>query len=195
MKIIKEIFCRLFVLAIKNKINFYSFTYLLSQSEFLKKVENGVYDDYFNKPLEEIFFDITNRHIDRDDSYGIYDDAYWCGSSYFELFQKTRKPFSYIFLKLPLERMMYIYPVYHEMDITSLIGYFVKIEKNKTILRLLCESSGYSLTKLSQVTGINSATLAKYNASDEALYKGSFRNIIKIVNFFKAPINLFVETI
>ena len=195
MKAIKEIFSRLFVLAIKNKINLYAFTYLLGQSEFLKKVENGVYDDYFNKSLEEIFFDITNKHIDSDDSYGIYDDAYWCGSSYFELFQKTRKSFSYIFLKLPLERMMCIYPVYHEMDITSLIGFFTQAEKNKTILRLLCESNGYSLTKLSQATGINSATLAKYNASDEALYKGSFQNVIKIANFFKAPINLFVETI
>ena len=195
MKTIKEIFSRLFVLAAKNKINLYAFTYLLSQSDFLNKVEKGIYDDYFNKSLEEIFFDITNRRIDSDDSYGVYDDAYWCGSSYFELFQRTNKPFAYIFLKLPFDRMMYIYPVYHEMDITSLVGYFSQVEKSKTILRLLCEINGCSITKLSQFTGINSATLAKYNASDEALYKGSFQNIIKIANYFKAPINLFVEAI
>ena len=194
-RVVKELFCRLFVIAIRNKTNLSSFTYLLERSVFLPKIEENTYDEYFNKPLEDIFFDITNDHIEEDDSYGIYDDAYWAGASYFELFLETKKPFSYIFLKLPLVKMMDIYPIYHEMPFSSLVEYFHKLEKEKTIIRALCEQNKYSLTKLSDLTGINKATLSSYNASDEALYKGSFQNIISIASSLKAPTNLFIQKI
>ncbi len=48
----------------------------------MRKIEKGQYNDYFNKSLEQIFFDITNQKIDRDESFGVYNDAYWCGYSY-----------------------------------------------------------------------------------------------------------------
>ena len=190
---VREIFARLFVVAIENRINFASFTYMLAKSEFVTKIERNQYDDYFNKSIKDILYQITNNQLRVNESYGIYNDAYWCGFSYFNLHLKTNKSFSYIFLKLPLAKLMDLYPVFHEMDISSLIDYFQKIEKEKTILRILCEQKKCSLTKLSSVTGIKATTLSKYNASDEALYKGSFQNIIKIASYFDVPISLFVE--
>ena len=79
------------------------------------------------------------------------------------------------------------------MDYSSLLEYFYEHEKEKTILRALCEQKRCSLTKLSQATGISPNTLSKYNASDESLYKGSFQNIIKIQNYFDCPVSLFIE--
>ena len=52
---IKDLFARLFVLAIQNKINFYSFTHHLERSEFVLKIEENEYDDYFNKDILTIF--------------------------------------------------------------------------------------------------------------------------------------------
>ena len=60
---IKDLFARLFVLAIQNKINFYSFTHHLERSEFILRIEENEYDDYFNKNILNIFFDVTNNHI------------------------------------------------------------------------------------------------------------------------------------
>lgn len=191
VKEVKELFARLFVLAIYHKINFLAFTKALEKSEFIKKIENGQYDDYFNNSLQRIFFDITKRKIDGDNSFGIYNDAYWCGYSYFELQQKTKKSFSFIFLKLPLTKMIDIYSIYHEMDFSSLFNYFYELNKEKTILRALCEEKHCSLPKLSTSTGISKATLAKYNASDDALYNASFQNIYKISMYFEVPISLF----
>lgn len=190
--VLKETFARLFVIATTNKMNLSSFSYLLERSDFVNKIEAREYDDYFNKSLINIFYDITGITINDDNSYGVYNDAYWCGYSYFEIFLRTKKPFSYIFLKLPLVKMMDIYPIYHEMDISSLLEYFAKQEQEKTILRALCEQKRTSLSKLSAATGIALTTLSKYNADDRALYKASFQNIIKIVNHFHAPVNLFV---
>lgn len=172
-------------------MNLSSFSFLLVRSEFVRKIEEGKYDDYFNKPLEIIFKDIIGI-IGDDNSYGIYNDAYWCGYSYFEIFLRTRKPFSYILLKLPLVKMIDIYPIFHEMDISSLLEYFAKQEQEKTILRLLCEQNKISLPKLSAYTNISLATLSKYNSDDDALYKASFQNVIRIANYFNAPISLFI---
>lgn len=190
---IKDLFARLFVLAIQNKINFYSFTHHLERSEFVSKIEENEYDDYFNKDILTIFFDITKNHIQSDTSYGIYNDAYWCGYQYFELHKSLHKPFSFIFLKLPLAKMIELYLIYHEMDFSSLLDYFDMVNKRKTILRLLCEQKGCSLTELSAKTGVNKATLSKYNASDDSIYKGSLENIYKIAKYFDYPISLFVR--
>lgn len=195
LRSMKELFARLFVLAFWNKMNLLSFTAALSKSELIKKLELKEYDDYFNKELTDIFFDITGNRINEDNSYGVYNDAYWCGYSYFELQLRTQKPFTYIFLKLPLTKMVDIYTIYHEMDFSSLLEYFVRIRKEKTILRLLCEQRRTSLTKASYETGIGLATLAKYNADDGALYKASFQNVFRIAEFFGFPISLFVQRI
>ena len=176
IKNIQEVFSRLFVLAIQNKINLSSFTYQLERSEFVKVIENGEYDDYLNTPLVNIFFDITGNHIQIDTSYGVFNDAYWCGHSYFKLFLKTGKSFSYLFLK----KMIDLYQIYHEMDFSSLSEFFAEQENKATILHLLCIQKKISLRKLSSITGINLATISKYNADDMALYKASFKNIIKI---------------
>ena len=191
----KELFARLFVLAFQNKVNLLSFTIALSKSELIKKLELKEYDDYFNKDLTDIFFDITGNRINEGSSYGIYNDAYWCGYSYFELQLRTQKPFAYIFLKLPLTKMADIYTIYHEMDFSSLLEYFVRLSKEKTILRLLCERRETSLTKVSHGTGIGLATLAKYNGCDAAIYKASFQNIIRISEYFDCPISLFIQRI
>ena len=187
----KEIFARLFVVATLNKMHPDSFTYCLERSTFIEKVTLGKYDDYFNQPIEKLFFDITQFKINKDETFGIYNDAYWCGYMYFELQKRIKKPFSYIVLKLPFSKMLDIYPAYHEMDISSLEDYFNKCSESKTIIRALCKQKHCSISKLSLNTGLNKATLSKYNASDRALYKGSFQTIYKIAKFFDVPLSLF----
>ena len=189
----KELFARIFVIAIQNRVNFDSFTYSLERSEFVNKIEKGEYDEYFNRSLAAIFKDITGFQIDSDNSYGIYNDAYWCGCSYFELHERTNKSFAFIFLKLPLKKMMDLYSIYHEMDISSLLDLFAKLDQETTILRLLCERKNKSLSDISAVLNINKATLAKYNSDDEHLYNASFQTIHKIAKYFDVPISLFVN--
>ena len=190
---VREMFCRLFVLSISHEMNMHSFTYLLARSNFIKCIEKGDLTDIANKKVEELFFEISHNHLAEDDSYGVYNAAYWCGEAYYYLFDKLHKSFSYIFLKLPFEKLINLYSIFHEMDYSSLLEYFYEHEKEKTILRSLCEQKHCSLTKLSKAIGISPNTLSKYNASDESLYKGSFQNIIKIQTYFDCPVSLFIE--
>lgn len=187
-------FSRLFVVATNRLTNPYSFTSNLFKSNFVSKLEEGDIDAICNISIEKAYFDVTNETI-KDDSYGIYNDAYWSGYSYFELFLQTHKPFSYLFLKLPLEKMLDIYEIFHEMDFTSLLEYFKKRETESTILGTLCKKKKCSLTKLKEATGISINTLSKYRSSDEILYKASFQNIYKIAKYFEVPISLFVDSL
>lgn len=190
---IKETFCRYFVIAIHNKMHLTAFTDYLANSDYVKNIEKGYLTDISDISVEEGYHSIVGNNIAKDDSFGIYNDAYWCGYCYFELFLMLRKPFSYLFLKLPLEKMLDLYNVYHEMDISQLVDYFHDKEKEETILRLLCKRYRCSINKLSKATGISVNTLNKYRSSDQSLYNASFQNIYKISVFFKTPISLFVE--
>ena len=192
---IRDSFSRLFVLAIKNKMHLTSFTTALSKSNFVHIIEKNIYDDIFNQPLEELFYEITGFKIENDDSYGIYNDAYWCGQCYFDLFLNLGKCFEFIFLKLPLEELLNLYPIYHEMDFSSLVEYFNKIDKEKTILRLLCINNHCSLNDISIATSVSINTLKKYNSSDELLYSGSFSNIARLIKYFDVSYLLFMKKI
>lgn len=188
---VKKVFAELFVFAVENKINLNSFTSALEKSEFINSIEKDRFIDLFNKPIKAIFRSIIDYEVDDVNVQGIFNDAYWAGQYYFDLFIKIKKPFSYLFLKLPLEKMMVVYDIFHEMDFSSFVEYFNKIEKEKTILRLLCERKKISISNLSKETNISFNTLLKYNFSDDTIYKASFQNIIRLVDFFQVPISLF----
>ena len=190
---VRETFSRLFVLAVMNKMNFLAFTSMLEKSEYVNLIEKNEYNSLFDKPINSLFYEITGFMVSQDDSYGVYNDAYWSGQNYFDLHLKTNKSFSYIFLKLPFDKMMDIYTIFHEMDFTSLVDYFNKRCEEKTIVRLLCEKAKKSLNDISKETLIPLSTLKKYNESDGILYNASFQNISKLVSYFDVNYSLFIK--
>jgi len=188
----REAFCRLFVIGILNKINPNSLTAFLERSEYVNDIENKRYDKADSTNLEDLFLDLTKMELHEDNSFGVYNDAYWCGYVYFNLHMMMKKPFSYLFLKLPLDKLLDMYPLYHEMDITQ-VEQYIKSHEEETIIKLLCKKKRMSLTKLATSTGVSINTIKKYASDDKNLYAGSFQNIAKIAKCFDVPLSLFVE--
>ena len=56
---VKNVFARLFVLAVQNKMNFLSFTKALLNSEFLRKIEENDVDNILNDSIENIFYHLA----------------------------------------------------------------------------------------------------------------------------------------
>ena len=190
---LREKFSRLFVLAIQHKINLSSFTSLLCKSVFISKIEKGKYDPIFDEPIQKTFSQITGFDIVDENTFGIYNDAYWAGKNYFDLYLETKKSFEYIFLKLPLEEMMNLYSIFHEMDFSSLEMLFQTKMKERSILKALCQKYKCSLNDISKETLIPLPTLKKYSVDDDFLYKAEFQTIAKIKNFFDVGFSLFIE--
>ena len=189
----REVFSQLFVIAIKNKMNLDSFTFYLERSDLVLSTQKDIYSSKVDNNLKDLFYMITNYEVSDIEIEGIYNDAYWAGLGYFDLQQELKIPFSLLFLKLPLSKMLDIYSIYHEMDISSLVSYFISLNKEKTILRILCENKKCSLNDICKKTKIKLSTLKKYNESDSHLYSASFQNINKLVNYFNTTYSLFVN--
>ena len=188
MKINKDYFSRLFVLAKINKVNLRSFSNMLFKyDDLILCYENEV------PSLLDLFNKITGLYVQKDQSFGIFDDAYWCGTAYFYLREKTRKPLEYILLKLPLDQLIDLYPLYHEMDYSSLLEEFNKIEKEQTILKLIFETYHVNMVKLSKDINISLNTIKYYRQNDENLYSASFDKIYHLANYFNLPLKLFLK--
>ena len=87
---------RIIVLAINKKIHFEVITDKLSSSSFLKEIENDDHSLIMNYSVEELFeliFSLKANTV----SLMNYNDAYWCGYVYSNIFYKTNKTFPYIF--------------------------------------------------------------------------------------------------
>ena len=176
-------------------MNLNAFGMSLAQSEYVRIIEKKHTHFSSEKSIVERFNEITGLYVKEDTSFGIINDAYWAGYTYFELFLHIKKSFSYIFLKLPVEKMFDMYDVYHEMDISQVFDYFMEIENKESIIKLLCERHYVSLASLARKTGISINTLKKYATSDENLYNASYQHIFKISSELDEPFSLFARTI
>ena len=185
----KDLFSRLFVLAKKQKINLRSFSLLLANNDNLVLSDEN--DNVIS--LIDLFNSITGLYLDSDDSFGIYNDAYWCGTVYYYLYFKTKKSLSYIIYKFPLDQLIEFYGTYHEMDYSSVYDLFLSKEKENPLLRSLCKQNGITVNELHERTGISINTLQKYYRDDELLLSASFQNIYKISQALNVNISLFAK--
>ena len=180
---VQDVFARLFVLAIQNDFHPNAFTYMLERSEFVNYIENGKTNELFDLKIETLFETITSYKIETDTSFGIYNDAYWCGYSYFVIFVRSKKPFSYIFLKLPFSDLLSLYPVYHEMDISQFIDSMEKFY-NETILetklKRIRENRGISQLELAKLSGVKLRSIQMYEQKVNDIDKAQGHTLYKI---------------
>lgn len=188
-----EYFSQIFSYCIQAKIHFEVITDVISKSELIKEIETNNFSRINSKTPYEIFVEIFDKTYIKETSSNYFDRGYWCGRSYAQLFYEFNKSFSYIFLKLPLEKMMNMYDVYHELDISQLFDKF-KIEMNSnSILDLLLKKHSISGIELSRKTGISIRTIEYYKKDDANIYSASFKILQRIVAVLDEPGNLFLE--
>ena len=192
---VEDMFCNLFFLAGKYGIKKDIFTHRLEGTNFVLSIEKGDYSNAYNQSVLDVFNDMIRLQLSSGDVDEEWDDYYWVGKVYFYIQNETHKPFSYIFLKFPFETVYKLFNPYHEMDMSQLLDVFYEEEKKTTIIKELSKRWKISTNTISKDTGIPFTTLTKYRKSDQYLYKASFANIYKLVEYFKAPLTLFLETV
>ena len=191
---------RVLVLALAAKIHLSVVTEILGSSLLCEEIEKDDYTKIITETPYEIFRELYASHNYyiaevRDNSFMNYNDAYWCGYIYVNLFYKYRKPFLYIFLTLPLDKLLDMYNVYHEMDISAVFEVFEELSKETTLLDRMLKYRKMSAAELARVTGISINTIKYYRKSDDNLYKGSFSNIKRISDALRFNDRVFIEKV
>lgn len=177
-------------------MNRYSYTYIqdrLVNSKYIKELENKNSCTFlYETKIADVIKDIYELNYEPEDVLKIDVDITWISEAYFRLFYKYNKSFSYIFLYIPVYKMLDLFTIYHEMDWTQLYSYFEYVVKSKSLLKKILESNRLSINKLSQLTGISPNTLISYQ-NDNRLKEAKFEYIYKLSNALELDINIFVD--
>ena len=174
----------------------YTFSYVqkqLSNSRFVKSLENDneclfLYNVDNKAAIKEIY----ELEEEPDDVLHLDSLSLWISEGYLELFYKYHKSFSYIFLYLPINKMIDLFPLYHEMDWTQLFKAFEEEINKRSLLNKILDQKKISINVLSQLTGISRNTLITYT-NDDRLKEAKFDYVYRIINALNLDINLFVN--
>ena len=108
---------------------------------------------------------------------------YWAGWALAEYQWYTGKRFQDIFERIPLSKIIAMYAVYHEMDISSFIEtmdeWYNAVERD-TKLKRIRESRGLSQAELAEKSGVNLRNIQMYEQKKNDIDKAQAQTLYKI---------------
>lgn len=108
---------------------------------------------------------------------------YWTGWVLAEYQWYCCRRFKDIFLRIPLTRIIEMYPVYHEMDITGFIDTmeaFYRAAQGDSNLKRIRESRGLSQSTLAVQSGVNLRNIQMYEQRVNSIDKAQVRILYKL---------------
>lgn len=108
---------------------------------------------------------------------------YWAGWALAEYQWFTGRRFKDIFQRIPLTRMIGMYAVYHEMDISHFIADMEALYKDAegdSNLKRIRESRGLSQTELAEQSGVNVRNIKTYEQRDNNIDKAQAQTLYKL---------------
>ena len=188
-----------------GEIIFYGFHNDFSSEYIEESVSSSIiFRDYLDKSNDsfintlsqrDIFLGTYSIEIIEEDLHQLNTICMWLGEAYLRLYFKYHKSMQFIFLYFPLDKMSYMFGVYHEMDWTQLYQYFEEEIEKKSILSLLLKKRGITSRELSVLTGIKYQTIKNYSRSNSNVYSASFSNVSKIAYVLNVNSIIFVNEI
>lgn len=179
---------------IKNEYSLSIIEDRISFSDMFRKLEQGDYSFLLERTIEKELELVYSRSIEGTtlDTNSI---ILWLGEAYTKLFFRYHKAIYYIFLYFPIEEMISIYGLYHEMDWTQLYSLFEKRVSEVPLLKKLLIKRNLSANKLSSLTGISLNTINYYCLDDNHLYEAKYSYIDSIALALKVNSNVFLKEI
>lgn len=108
---------------------------------------------------------------------------YWAGWAVAEYQWYTGRCFKDIFERIPLSRIIPMYSVYHEMDITNFIDTMEALyqaSKGESNLKRIRENRGLSQTELAESSGVNLRNIQMYEQRRNSIDKAQAQILYKL---------------
>ncbi len=108
---------------------------------------------------------------------------YWAGWSLAEYQWFSGKRFKDIFERIPMSRILEMYPLYHEMDISQFSDTMDKFYNEailETKLKRIRESRGVSQSELADLSGVNKRSIQMYEQKVNDIDKAQAGTLYKI---------------
>jgi len=108
---------------------------------------------------------------------------YWAGWALAEYQWYTGRRFKDIFDRVPIDKIIGMYSVYHEMDITNFIDAmesFYKEAEGESNLKRIRENRGISQSELSEQSGVNLRNIQMYEQRVNNIDKAQAQTLYKL---------------
>lgn len=170
----------------------YSFDYIqrkISYSEAISEFEKSnvtiIAFSSMEKTYSGIFTDYNNEY-----QYNPYDIFGWVGYAYIHLFLNLEITFEALFFLIPIQEMLNMYKLYHEMDITHLEEYAKEVMKH-SLLDVIMKRKKTSNNDLSKKTNIPVSTINSLRYGNRDITKLEAKKILSIAY----ALNVKIETL
>ena len=154
----KEVFCYLLERAVEEQYSFSYIEYTLSHSRMVNEFEQSNVTLIAFSSLEKLYQEIFPFKENKSFKHNIYGKFGWISDAYINLYLNLNITFETIFIIFPLEDMLSLYKLYHEMSFSKLID--LKNEKVPySYLDNIMKYRNVSTNELATKTGIPFSTI------------------------------------
>ena len=136
---------------------------------------------------ECVFSDIFNGYLINDYEYSQYDVYGWVGYTYIRLFFDLKITFESLFIVLPIDKTINMYPLYHEMDYLQTLE-FVKNKIKYSILDEIMTFKSLSTQKLSRLSGVSFSTISALRYGKRDINKLEASSLLKLANALRVKV-------
>lgn len=112
-----------------------------------------------------------------------FNEYYWAGSVLAKIQQRTALSFSDLERKLPLQKILNMYPRHHQMDINQLyddIAQYLELNIGETKLQKIRHASGLSQSELAKSSGVDIRSIQMYEQRRNDINKSQGETLQKL---------------
>lgn len=185
-----------------SNIFFYGFSHAFSfvsieekilNARCIQDIENGDSSFLIKETNDDLVSEIYDCFIEEKELLKTNTISLWLGELYTKLFFTFNKSFSFLFLYLPINKGIDMFPLYHEMDMSQSVDYFKNLISKNSIVSLLLKKHDMTANQLSVLTQINHNTILSYTRNNDFIYNAKFESLFKISQIFNVNINIFAR--
>lgn len=199
---VEEAFSDLFdYLYYYQKLNYESIEEILCKSKYVTHLLEG--NPYYSvgkssieimKLIEEEFNlpSIIENYVDTFEK----SPQYWAGYALANYCYERYKDFRYIFSAIRLEKIVFMYKTYHEMDISCFIDNLdemLKKEHKETNLKMLRKLNNLSQSELARKSGVSLRNIQLYEQRVNDIDKAQSQTLFKLASVLRCSIEELLE--
>lgn len=131
-----------------------------------------------SKLINSIFYDIKV-----DGKIELYNQTLWAAELYVRIQDKTHLTFEAIFLYLSLDQAYQMYPIYHEMDFSQSVNYFMSLKKENSVLSMAMRKNKVDGYELAKYADLSYPTISALRQEKRDINKVQAKSLYKISNY------------
>lgn len=128
--------------------------------------------------INSIFYDIKV-----DGKIELFNQTLWAAELYIRIQDKTHLTFEAIFLYLPLEKAYQMYQIFHEMDFSQAIKYFISLTKKNSILSMAMHKNKVDGYELAKYADLSYPTISALRQQKRDINKVQAKSLYKISRY------------